>query len=100
MFRTYFIWVVTFVLCGVLSCADINKREEQERVYPKQRTEAEKMSMQPIVEEGVYICTGGHARKYHRYRGCRGLNACEGGIEKTTKQKAERVGRKPCKICY
>jgi hypothetical protein len=67
---------------------------------PKQRTEAEKMSMQPIVEEGVYICTGGHARKYHRYRGCRGLNACEGSIEKTTKQKAERVGRKPCKICY
>ena len=26
----------------------LNKREEQERVYPKQRTEAEKMSMQPI----------------------------------------------------
>ena len=65
-----------------------------------QRTAAEEVAMQPVMEERVYICTGGHARKYHRYKGCRGLNACNGEIKEITKQQAARRGRKPCRICH
>lgn len=71
-----------------------------EKPAPKQRTAADELRMRPVIEEDVYICTGSSARKYHRWKGCRGLNKCRGGLKKMPIQNARRIGREPCKICY
>lgn len=72
----------------------------KEEPAPKKRTAVEELRMQPVIEEDVYICTGSSARKYHKWKGCRGLNKCRGGLKKMPIQNARRIGREPCKICY
>lgn len=82
-------------MVSLLSCVGGNEKSAL-----KQRTAAEELRMQPVIEEDVYICTGGSARKYHRWSGCRGLNKCRGAIKKISIQNARRMGRNPCKVCY
>ena len=71
-----------------------------EKPAPKKRTAAEELRVQPVIEEDVYICTGSSARKYHKWKGCRGLNKCRGVIKKMSIQNARRLGREPCKMCH
>ena len=51
-------------------------------------------------KETVYICTGSSATTYHAIKTCRGLSACKGSIKELTKEQAESMKRRPCKICY
>lgn len=52
-----------------------------------------------IVDE-VYICTGTSAKTYHKDEYCRGLNNCSGEIECISRDEAEELGRRKCRICY
>jgi hypothetical protein len=48
----------------------------------------------------VYICTGPKAKVYHSVSTCRGLNRCSGNVVSVTLAKAEKLGRRECKICW
>jgi len=50
-------------------------------------------------KDSVYICTGRYAHVYHQSRACEGLDDCNGSIEEISITKAERMGRRPCKLC-
>lgn len=47
----------------------------------------------------VYICTGPKSAVYHKTNSCRGLKNCSTSVKKVTKEQAEKMGRRPCKIC-
>lgn len=47
----------------------------------------------------VYICTGPKAKVYHSSSTCRGMNNCGGNIIAVTLARAEKMGRRECKIC-
>jgi hypothetical protein len=48
----------------------------------------------------VYICQGSKSACYHKTPNCRGLSRCSSDVVSTTKEKAEKAGRRPCKICW
>lgn len=48
----------------------------------------------------VYICNSSSAYAYHSDINCRGLARCTHGVSKVTLEEAQRMGRKPCHICY
>lgn len=48
----------------------------------------------------VYICTGPQSEVYHKTDDCMGLNRCRGEIKALTRQDAEKLGRRECRICY
>lgn len=50
--------------------------------------------------EYVYICTGPYASTYHSHDDCKGLNKCSARVKKVTLEEAEKMGRRPCRICY
>lgn len=59
-------------------------------------------STEPINTEAanyVYICTGPSSKTYHISPKCNGLRNCSKEIKKVTKQQAEQMGRRPCKVC-
>lgn len=65
----------------------------------KAKISAETQSM--LNEETiVYICTGGSSKKYHSTSSCSGLRNCGGEVKEITLEKAQKMGRTPCKICY
>lgn len=49
----------------------------------------------------VYISTGCSAYAYHAKRSCRTLKRCnqEGHVQSVSMEKANSMGRKPCKVC-
>lgn len=47
----------------------------------------------------VYICTGGKSQCYHYTPKCSGLSRCSGEIKEITLEKAQEIGRRPCKMC-
>ena len=47
----------------------------------------------------VYIRTGSQAEVYHKKENCRGLSRCSDEIIPITVSEAEKMGRRPCKIC-
>lgn len=49
--------------------------------------------------DNIYICTGPQSEVYHRAEDCAGLSKCSGVIKSITISKAEKIGRRPCKIC-
>lgn len=51
-------------------------------------------------ENTVYVCTGKSAKKYHKSSSCKGLRNCKGDIVVMEKNRAEAMGRRPCRICY
>lgn len=55
---------------------------------------------QEPVEDGVWICTGAYATKYHCDRECEGLNMCGRRIEMVSLKEAEAQGRTECRWCY
>ena len=58
------------------------------------------MPSQVQESEQVYICTGGSSKTYHKTDKCNGLRRCSKEIKQITKEQAEEMGRRPCKICY
>ena len=52
------------------------------------------------IPEGVYICTGGYASKYHFNPECNGLNGCNGYIVMITEEEAIQMNKTACKKCY
>ena len=48
----------------------------------------------------VYICYGTNAYAFHAYSSCRGLSNCKGEIRAISLDEAQKMGRKPCGICY
>lgn len=51
-------------------------------------------------QKSVYICTGGSSVAYHKSSTCSGLRNCKGSIKEISLQEAEKMNRRPCKICY
>jgi len=50
-------------------------------------------------QQQVLICDSPNAVAYHAFE-CRGLAKCTHGIVKVSESEAQRLGRRPCKICY
>ncbi|PSJ77130.1 hypothetical protein C7N43_10355 [Sphingobacteriales bacterium UPWRP_1] len=48
---------------------------------------------------GVYICRSEHAYAYHKYT-CRGLSNCRAEVSRVSVSDAQRMGYRPCRICY
>lgn len=50
----------------------------------------------------VYISTGNGAYAYHATKTCRTLRRCngEGHIRAVSLEKAQSMGRRPCKVCF
>lgn len=74
------------ILC--FSCSGRNPRQQKLQAFENNQTSY------------VYVCTGGHATKYHSYSGCRGLSNCSGTIAKMPECDAIEMGRTRCKICF
>ena len=49
--------------------------------------------------ERVLICLSENAYAYHSHY-CRGLNNCKERVRNVSVAEAERLGYRPCKICY
>ena len=60
----------------------------------------DKTGIDSTKETYVYICTGPQSKKYHKTKGCRGLNRCSASIIQISLSKAKSMGRGPCGICY
>ena len=84
--------IAAFLGVGILPFAIVSKHGQKPTV--------ERMVVKSIPEENVYYCSGAYARRYHRYRNCRGLCSCNGVIKELPRREAERLGRTPCKVCY
>ena len=55
-----------------------------------------------VIDESdiVYICTGPMSECYHCEEDCRGLQSCSDDVIIVSIDKAEEMGRRPCKYCY
>ena len=51
-------------------------------------------------QDDVYICTGRSSKCFHDDPDCRGLSNCGGTVKEVSKEYAEDMGRRPCRICY
>lgn len=59
-----------------------------------------RQKLQEPIEDGVWICTGAYATKYHCDRDCKGLNMCGSTIKQIPLEEAEAQGRTECQWCY
>lgn len=48
----------------------------------------------------VYVCTGSSSTKYHSFKGCKSIEACNGEIIYVDYKEAETDGRTPCGYCF
>lgn len=55
---------------------------------------------QEPIEDGVWICKGVYATKYHCDRDCEGLNMCGRSIKMVSLKEAKAQGRTECLWCY
>lgn len=53
-----------------------------------------------IPEKKVYLCMGPMSKVYHATPECKGLKNCSTEIQGITLEKAQKLKRRPCKICY
>lgn len=53
-----------------------------------------------LESQKVYYCTGPKAKRYHKYKTCKGLNKCSGDIRSCTVDEAKRKYLTECHICY
>ena len=51
-------------------------------------------------QDDVCICTGRSSKCFHDDPDCRGLSNCGGTVKEVSKENAEDMGRRPCRICY
>jgi hypothetical protein len=52
-----------------------------------------------VAGDNVYICTGPHARRYHKSATCKGLRNCSCEIKQVSLEKAKKMHKTPCHIC-
>ena len=88
------IFGLILAVCCVILCAscggDNKKSATNSNVSNETRTST----------ESVFICTGGHAKRYHSRKNCSGLGNCQGEIVEMTEVQAQEMGRTRCKKCY
>ncbi len=53
-----------------------------------------------VASDSVYVCTGPHARRYHKSASCKGLRNCSREIKKISLEQAKKLHKTPCHICY
>lgn len=87
--------VLLLAIIMMASCSSSSKKSAD--VEPEKKVSAVKSA-----DSGgnVFVCTGGSSKRYHCERDCKGLSRCSGEIEEVSEEKAEDMGRTPCKICY
>jgi hypothetical protein len=51
-------------------------------------------------ETKVIICTGEYSKVYHKTGRCKGLKNCKAEIKTVTLEQAQKLNRRPCKMCY
>lgn len=78
--------MVLYVSCG----SDHKKAAANSNVSNETRTSA----------ETVFVCSGGHATRYHCDKNCFGLRNCKGDIIEMTETQALNMGRTRCRKCY
>ena len=52
-----------------------------------------------VAGDNVYVCTGPHARRYHKSASCEGLHNCSREIKQVTLEQAKKLHKTPCHIC-
>lgn len=53
-----------------------------------------------VAGDNVYVCTGPHARRYHKSASCEGLHNCSHEIKQVTLEQAKKLHKTPYHICY
>lgn len=85
-------------VCCVVLCASCGNKQKNES--PEQSAPIETVAEKEHVVNGVFVCTGKFAKKYHRTQHCPGLGNCSGEILEVTVEQAQSQGKTPCKKCY
>lgn len=55
---------------------------------------------QAIEQNKVYVVMSNTAKAYHSNLKCKGLKNATHPIKQVSIEEAQKMGRKPCKICY
>jgi hypothetical protein len=58
------------------------------------------LSFMQSSNEKVYVCDSKTSKVYHCKKDCKELQKCTDEIIYITIDNAEKMGKKPCKICY
>ena len=95
--RKFFGFIVTAVCCVALCISCGNKQQNESVEQPTETVAVEKV--EPVAN-GVFVCNGKFAKRYHRTPHCSGLGNCQGEIVEMTVEQAEAQGKTPCKKCY
>ncbi len=89
---------IILVICCIALCVSCGNNQQQNKSID-QYEQSVVACDEPIVN-GVFVCNGKYAKRYHRTQNCSGLSNCQGGITKMTVEQAESKGLTPCKKCY
>lgn len=58
------------------------------------------LSFSQSADTYVYVCDSETSTSFHSNKDCRGLQKCTHEIIVITAKDAEKMGKRPCKICY
>ncbi len=82
---TVLLFLVALSFSALASCSNHASYKNQEK--------------HEIVEDGVFVCTGPKAKRYHSVEDCMGLSKCKGEVVEITIEEAEERGKTPCHLC-
>ena len=89
------------ILCCVALCMACGSAQQNKSPEQSAQIEAvETVATSEPVANGVFVCNGKFAKRYHRTRHCSGLGNCQGEIVEMTVEQAEAQGKTPCRKCY
>lgn len=89
---------IILAVCSVALCACCGNNQQRNTPIEYYKQSVAQYD-EPIVN-GVFVCNGKFAKRYHRTQHCSGLGNCQGEIVETTIEQAEARGMTPCKKCY
>ena len=95
--------ILVFIVVAVCCVVCVSCGGAQQNKSPKQSAQieaVETVATSEPVTNGVFVCNGKFAKRYHRTQYCSGLGNCQGEIVEMTVEQAEARGMTPCKKCY
>jgi len=87
------------ILCYVALCMACGSAQQNKSSEQSTQTVIAVEKKEPVTN-GVFVCNGKFAKRYHCTPHCSGLGNCQGEILEMTIEQAEAWGLTPCKRCY